>query len=120
MIKCLSTEFGPRRTLAAIAAACLLMLGSCQTAAPPKSGETADERFEQLNSAARTAFRQGNISQAEQLYEKVLDRAYLRDDLPAVVDAKYNLAICRMRLRQYAEAMDAVQSAKRMVKDVRR
>lgn len=87
-------------------------LWGCQTAAVPKDGGPTDERFEQLNNAARTAFNQSNIPQAEMLYERVLKRAYLRDDFPAIVDAKYNLTICRMRLGRYVEALKTIQSAK--------
>jgi tetratricopeptide (TPR) repeat protein len=89
------------------------LLWGCQTAAVQEHGGRLDERFEQLNNAARTAFNQGNIPQAERLYEKVLNRAYMRDDYPAIVDAKYNLTICRMRLGRYADALETIQSARR-------
>ncbi|MFC1580983.1 tetratricopeptide repeat protein [Thermodesulfobacteriota bacterium] len=88
-------------------------LCGCQTAAVQKKGGSTDERVELLNNAARTAFNQDNIRQAEAVYEKVLDRAFMRDDFPAIVDAKYNLTICRMRLGRYADALDTIQSAKR-------
>ncbi len=70
-----------------------------------------DDRLEQLNNSARAAFTQGAISQAEKLYERVLKRAYIRDDLPAIVDAKYNLGVCRLRLRRYELALATVLSA---------
>jgi tetratricopeptide (TPR) repeat protein len=72
-----------------------------------------DERMEQLNNSARAAFRQGAVSQAEKLYERVLKRAYIRDDLPAIVDAKYNLGVCRLRLRLYESALATALSAER-------
>jgi tetratricopeptide (TPR) repeat protein len=99
---------------ALIAVTCLVFfLWGCQSAALQKTGGPTDERMEQLNNAARTAFRQGNIPLAETLYGKALDHAYVRDDYPAIVDAKYNLSICRMRLGRYRDALDTVQSAKR-------
>ena len=113
----ISKGYGRFGALVPIAAACILLLGSCQTAIPQKSVEPADERFQQFNSAARTAFHQGNIPQAESLYEESLNRAYIRDDLPAIVDAKYNLAVCRLRLGRYADALETIQSAKHIAKD---
>jgi tetratricopeptide (TPR) repeat protein len=72
-----------------------------------------DERLEQLNNSARAAFRQGAVIQAEKLYERVLNRAYIRDDLTAIVDAKYNLGVCRLRLRRYESALATALSAER-------
>ncbi len=113
-----SRECGLREVLVLLVGACvvafvLASVWSCQTPSHRESGGSEDERFEQLNSAARTAFHQGNISLAETLYGKVLERAYMQDDLPAVVDAKYNLSLCRMRLGRYADALVTIQSAKR-------
>jgi tetratricopeptide (TPR) repeat protein len=98
-------------------AACILLLGRCQTAPVERSAEGADERFQQFNSAARTAFHQGSIPQAERLYQESLNRAYIRDDLPAIVDAKYNLAVCRLRLGRYADALETIQSARHTATD---
>ncbi|MBW1771811.1 MAG: hypothetical protein JRJ51_02320 [Deltaproteobacteria bacterium] len=109
-----SKKSGLCYSLVLIACACIIsFLWGCQTSGVRKDGGPTDERFEQLNNAARTAFNQGNIPQAEMLYEKVRNRAYMRDDFPAIVDAKYNLTICRMRLGRYADALETIQSAKR-------
>ena len=109
-----SKKYGLCYSLVLIACVCIIsFLWGCQTAAVQKDGGPTDERFEQLNNAARTAFNQGNIPQAERLYEKVLSRAYMRDDFQAIVDAKYNITICRMRLGSYADALDTIQGARR-------
>jgi len=89
---------------------CLLGCASKKNAKPAEPG---DERLIQLNTAARAAFKQGVFSQAEIIYIQVLQRAYLRDDQPAIVDAKYNLGICYLRMRRYDKALSAVRGAKR-------
>lgn len=89
---------------------CLL---SCVPMNVTKPEVREDERLEQLNNSARAAFGQGAVSQAEKLYERVLMRAYIRDDLPAIVDAKYNLGVCRLRLRHYESALATALSAER-------
>ena len=90
-----------------------MCLSYCVPKSLPKPEFREDERLEQLNNSARAAFRQGAITQAEKLYERVLKRAYIRDDLPAIVDAKYNLGVCRLRLRRYELALATARSAKR-------
>jgi len=89
---------------------CLL---SCVPVNVTKPEVREDERLEQLNNSARSAFRLGAVGQAEKLYERVLNRAYIRDDLQAIVDAKYNLGVCRLRLRHYDSALATALSAER-------
>jgi len=75
------------------------------------AGPPVDKDLERTNRAARTAFESGRIQQAADLYRQTLERAYLRDDLAAAIDAKYNLALCLTRLQSDREALDLVEQA---------
>ena len=83
--------------------------GSRQTAPP---GPPVDKDLERTNRAARNAFENGRIQQAANLYRQTLERAYLRDDLAAAIDAKYNLALCLTRLQSDDEALELVEQAR--------
>jgi tetratricopeptide (TPR) repeat protein len=57
------------------------------------------------------AYDNGQLEQAANLYRQALNRAYLRDDRKAVVDAQYNLAVCMLGLRSYDGALVWVHRA---------
>ena len=78
---------------------------------PKRSG--VDENSTRLNRSARIAYDNGQLEQAANLYRQALNRAYLRDDRKAVVDAQYNLAICMLGLRSYDRALVWVQRAQK-------
>lgn len=83
--------------------------GSRQTA---PQGPPVDKDLERTNRAARTAFKNGQIQQAANLYRQTLERAYLRDDLAAAIDARYNLAVCLTLLQSDQEALALVIQAR--------
>ena len=83
--------------------------GSRQTA---PQGPPLDQNLERTNRAARTAFEQGRLQQAANLYRQTLERAHLRDDLTAVIDARYNLAVCLTMLQADLEALVLVNQAR--------
>ena len=87
----------------------VLMLGGCGSSAPRHEGPAADADLERFNRAARQAFDKGQLRQAANLYRMALDRAYVRDDTAAILDAQYNLAVCLMSLQSYEEALSMVQ-----------
>jgi tetratricopeptide (TPR) repeat protein len=91
-----------------LAAAILTMTG-CGSTPPKQKGPAIDEDLERFNRAGRLAFDKGRLQQAASFYRKALDRAYVRDDTAAILDAQYNLAICLMNLQAYAEALVVVQ-----------
>ena len=64
-----------------------------------------------FNRAARLAVDKGRLQQAASFYRKALDRAYVRDDTAAILDAQYNLAFCLMNLQFYEEALDVIRNA---------
>ncbi len=89
----------------------VLLWGGCGSSPQVREKPGADRKLERFNKAARQAFDKGQIEQAASLYRRVLERALVRDDSGAVVDAQYNLALCLMKLNFHAEAMELVRQA---------
>ena len=92
-------------------AAAILSVSGCGSAPPKQEGPAIDEALERFNRAARLAFDKGRLQQAASFYRKALDRAYIRDDTAAILDAQYNLAFCLMNLQSYEEALGVVRNA---------
>ena len=92
-------------------AAAILAVSGCGSAPPKQEGPAIDEALERFNRAARLAFDKGRLQQAASFYRKALDRAYIRDDTAAILDAQYNLAFCLMNLQSYEEALGVVRNA---------
>ena len=89
----------------------ILTLSGCGSSAPRQEGPAADADLERFNRAARQAFDKGQLRPAANFYRMALDRAYVRDDTAAILDARYNLAVCLMNLQSYEEALAVVQQA---------
>lgn len=89
----------------------LLTAGGCGSARVVPKSAGVDENLVRLNRSARIAYDNGQLEQAANLYRQALDRAYLRDDRQAVVDAQYNLAVCMLGLRSYDKALERVHQA---------
>jgi len=90
---------------------CLLTAGGCGSARVLPKSSGVDENLIRLNRSARIAYDNGQLEQAANLYRQALDRAYLRDDRQAVVDAQYNLAVCMLGVRSYDKALERVHQA---------
>ena len=86
--------------------------GGCGSRQIAPQGPPVDQDLERTNRAARTAFENGRIQQAAGLYRQTLERAYLRDDLAAAIDAGYNLALCLTLLQSDQEALVIVIQAR--------
>jgi tetratricopeptide (TPR) repeat protein len=84
----------------------------CSSSPTVQDRSDTDEEFERTSRAARMAFDTGKLQQAVDLYNQALDRAYVLDDLNAIVDSKYNLAVCLTRLGSYGQALEQVNQAK--------
>jgi tetratricopeptide (TPR) repeat protein len=88
--------------------AATVLLAGCTAADPtPQPAETADDLMSTWQ-LARFAFEKRQYDQAAELYTRVLERAYARDDLSAIGDVGYELAI--VRLRQLEPAAAAAQA----------
>jgi len=84
----------------------------CSSAPTEQSLFKVDEEFERTNRAARMAYDNGKLQQAVSLYNQALERAYVLDDLNAIVDSQYNLAVCLAGMNSYAEALERVNQSK--------
>lgn len=96
---------GRRRLLLAAA----LVLGGCggtpeQETAPPTEQQSLDR-------SARLAFDQGQYAQAATLYQAALGTALAQDAALAIIDARYNLALCQTYLGAYDAALDELAQA---------
>ena len=94
--------------------AVFFLIGGVGCSSPPtkESEPGVDEEFDRVSRAARMAFDNGSLQQAVGLYTRALERAYVLDDLNAIVDSKYNLAVCLTGLRLYDQALEQVRQAK--------
>jgi tetratricopeptide (TPR) repeat protein len=110
MIRYLRAHYGVG--LIGLMLAAVILTGSgCGSSPPKQKGPAMDSDLERFNRAGRLAFDKGRLQQAASFYRKALDRAYLRDDTAAILDAQYNLAFCLMNLQSYEEALGVVQDA---------
>ncbi|MGI9334418.1 MAG: hypothetical protein ACR2RL_14820 [Gammaproteobacteria bacterium] len=89
-----------------------VFLGGCGSNAPVPDPAPADEAQARVGGAARAAFEQGRFEQASALYAEVLELAYARDDLNAIVDAQFNAALSDTELGRYDAALERVRLAK--------
>jgi tetratricopeptide (TPR) repeat protein len=91
----------------------ILVGGSgCSSSPTEQSRSGVDEEFERMSRAARMAFDNGRLQQAVGLYDQALERAYVLDDLNAIVDSQYNLAVCLTGLNSHVEALERVNQSK--------
>ena len=111
MISCLRPDFLVWR-IGMLLAIALLVFGGCGSSASVQKSPAIDEDLERFNRAAQQAFDSGRLQQAVAFYRKALDRAYIRDDFRAALDAQYNMAICLINLQSYAQAFEVIQQAK--------
>ena len=100
------------RALCALLTLIVIATTSCASRETPVEETIVSGALERTNQAAHTAFEQYNYEQAEALYREALAIAYTRDDLAAIVDAQYNIAVCLVRLEEYDEALGVVHQAR--------
>jgi len=99
------------RLLGLILTAGILVWSGCGSSPQVQEKPAGDESLVRLNRAARQAFDKGRIQQAASIYRKALERALVRDDAGAIVDAQYNLAVCLLKLHAYADALRLIGQA---------
>ena len=89
----------PDRRLAAGALGLTLLAacGGTQPAPAPEPPQAVDPDLVSGWRLARAAFERGQYEQAAALYERVLAEAYVRDDLKAIGDIGYELAVVQLR-----------------------
>jgi len=110
MIRFFWTRYGVGLT-GLLLAAVILTVSGCGSSPPKQTGPAIDTDLERFNRAARLAYDKGRLQQAASFYRQALERAYVRDDPAAILDAQYNLAICLLNFQSYTEALAVVQDA---------
>ena len=95
-----------------LTAVVILAFSACGSSPPPQRDPSIDSELVRFNRAARQAFDKGRFRQAASFYRRSLERAYVRDDTAAILDARYNLAVCLLNLQSYEEALEVVRRAK--------
>jgi len=110
------TEGQRRHSIPWLACLCVVifLIGGvgCSSTPIEQSRAEVDEEFERMNRAARTAFDYGRFRQAADLYNQALERAYVLDEVNAIVDTQYNLAVCLVGLNSYVEALQWVNKSR--------
>jgi tetratricopeptide (TPR) repeat protein len=81
----------------ALASLILLFAGCGGSSSPPQPPEPLDQDLTSGWRLARFAFEQGQYDEAAGLYARVLERAYARDDLRAIGEVGYELAVVHLR-----------------------
>jgi tetratricopeptide (TPR) repeat protein len=92
-------------------AAFFLMSTGCGSTRVAPSRHPTELRYEQVSHSARSAFDGGGYSAAASLYRQALDLAYIRDDVKAIVDTQYNLALSLLKNEEYREAASYLEAA---------
>jgi tetratricopeptide (TPR) repeat protein len=77
------------------------------------SAPPMDREFLQSSRMARAVLENDRLPQAIELYRQALDRAYLMADLDAIVDTRYNLAVCQLKFGDPAAALENLTGARR-------
>jgi tetratricopeptide (TPR) repeat protein len=95
----------------------ILLAGCTATATAPDPPPPVDEELMSGWRLARFAFEEGQYDQAATLYARVLERAYARDDLEAIGDVGYELAVVRLR---QLDAGAAAEQARKTRDELRR
>lgn len=90
----------------------VVLIQGCASTPETTVAPTVDVELEAAKRMARFAFDNGDFEQAENIYRRALERAYVRNDTADILDGRYNLAVCLMALEAYPEAIQLVQQAK--------
>jgi tetratricopeptide (TPR) repeat protein len=75
----------------------LAALAACSGPSARREGPVPDPQLAQARVLAGRAFERGQIDQAALFYDRALDRAYVRDDTPAIADTVHDLAVVELR-----------------------
>ena len=103
--------FANRRLTGLLIVLSMVVFLGCSSSRGVRRGPKSDENLVRTNRAAEIAFKNEKFSQAANLYRQVLKQAYIRDDLSAVVDAQYNLAVCQLKMDDCERALERVHLA---------
>jgi len=89
-----------------------VLVSACASQPSPEEPDLADDQLENTRRTARAAFDGRRYRQAAGLYQDTLNLALARDDLDAIIDARYNLAIALLNNGEYARALEVITQAR--------
>ncbi len=88
--------------------AALFLLSACSSPAPARK---SDVELSRVALSARRTFEVGQAEGAARLYHKALQLARADDNSPEISANAYNLALCLVSLKRYAEALPLLDEA---------
>ena len=100
-------------TRAALGALVALALAGCGGGSkPPAPAQPADETLQRDTRAGRLAYQQERPDEAIAQYRLALVRAQARDDLPAIADLGYDLAVAELHANAPARALGVARATR--------
>jgi len=85
-----------------------MLLASCGGNAPPPPAPSGDPALQRSERTARLAFSQRQLEEAARFYRDALDKAYARDDIGAIGDNGFSLAVVELRRARAKEALEVI------------
>ena len=98
--------------LAGVLVLLVLLAAACASQPAPQESDLAVDQLENTRRTARAAFDGRQYRQAAGLYQDTLNLALARDDLDAIIDARYNLAVALLNSGESARALEVITQAK--------
>lgn len=90
----------------------LLALAACATSTSEPAGPPEDQTLARHEQAGRIAYGLDRPAEAVAQFEAALKQAQARDDLQAISDLSFNLAVAQLRANRAAEALATTQQAR--------
>ncbi len=87
------------------AAITLLLLASCGASAPPPAGPPQDQAMARYQEAGHIAYDLDRPQEAVRQFEEALRQAEARDDLAAIAELSFNLAVAQLRANAPRDAL---------------
>lgn len=87
------------------AAITLLLLASCGGSAPPPAGPPQDQAMARYQEAGHIAYDLDRPQEAVRQFEEALRQAEARDDLAAIAELSFNLAVAQLRANAPQDAL---------------
>lgn len=90
----------------------LLLLASCGGSKPEPAGPPADQTLARHEQAGRIAYNLDRPDEAVLQFEAALKQAQARDDLKAIGELSFNLAVAQLRANRAQDALTTTQQAR--------
>jgi hypothetical protein len=95
-----------------IGCVCLFLLAACGTSKPEPPGPPEDQTLVRHEQAGRIAYGLDRPEEAVAQFEAALKQAQARDDLKAIGELSFNLAVAQLRANRAQDALVTTQQAR--------